>query len=71
MKKLVSNLNPFILLLVPVVFALVLGVSYQFEQAEHFADSNSLTSVKHATSLFSQGIHLVKAVCSVSVSNLW
>ncbi len=70
MKKLVSNLNPFILLLVPVLFALVLGVSYQFEQAKHFADSNSLTSVKHATSLFSQSIHLVKTVCSVS-ANLW
>ena len=70
MKKLVSNLNPFILLLVPVVFALVLGVSYQFEQARHFADSDNLTSVKHATSLFSQSIHLVKTVCSVS-ANLW
>jgi len=71
MKKFISNLNPFILLLVPVAFALVLGVAYQFEQAKHFADSNSLSSVKHATSLFSQGVHLVKAVCSVSVTNLW
>ncbi|WP_342646968.1 hypothetical protein [Mucilaginibacter sp. CSA2-8R] len=70
MKKLVSNLNPFILLLVPVVFALVLGVTYQFEKASHFTDSNSITSVKHATSLFSQGIHLVKTVCSVSVNGL-
>jgi hypothetical protein len=36
MKKLVSNSNPFILLLAPVVFAIIMGVSYQFEQKKQF-----------------------------------
>lgn len=71
MKKFTSNLNPFILLLIPVFFAVILGVSYQFEQAKHFAENNSVTSVEQTTSLFSKGVHLVKFVCSVSKDQLW
>ncbi len=32
MKKLINNTNPFVLLLAPLVFALIMGISYQFEQ---------------------------------------
>lgn len=71
MKKLVSNLNPFILLLIPVLFAVVLGVSYQFEEAKHFAQNSSLPSVEQTTSLFSKGVTLVKTVCSISKEQLW
>lgn len=71
MKKLVSNLNPFILLLLPVLFALVLGVSYQFEKAETLASCSNVSTVEHATSLFSKGVHLVKAVCAVSTGKVW
>ena len=71
MKKLVFNLNPFILLLIPVLFALVLGVTYQFEQAEHFAGNSSMPSMEQTTSLFSKGVHLVKIVCSISKEQLW
>jgi hypothetical protein len=70
MKNLISNSNPFMLLLIPVLFAVVLGVSYQFEQANHFAVNNSLPSVEQTTSLFSKGVQLVKMVCSVSKEQL-
>jgi hypothetical protein len=73
MKKFISNLNPFILLMLPLVFALVLGVGYQFEHAKSLsnADASSLVSVKRTTSLFTKGVHLVKAVCSVSTERVW
>ncbi|MBS7566031.1 hypothetical protein KHS38_16610 [Mucilaginibacter sp. Bleaf8] len=70
MKKLVLNLNPFILLLIPVLFALVMGISYQFKQAKAYS-ANGLASVSQTESLFHKGVHLVKAVCSVSKQNLW
>jgi hypothetical protein len=70
MKKFITNLNPFVLLMIPVMVALVLGVNYQFELPEHFAQSN-VSQVEHATSLFSKGVHLVKAVCSLSPGKLW
>jgi len=59
------------LLLTPVLFALVLGVSYQFEQAQHFAVNNSLPTMEQTTSLFSKGVSLVKMVASVSKEQLW
>ncbi|MFD0795182.1 hypothetical protein ACFQZX_16285 [Mucilaginibacter litoreus] len=68
MKKLVSNSNPFLLLLAPVVFAIIMGVSYQFEQKRQFAAHN--TTVQ-ATSLFIKGIAVVKTVCSVATEKLW
>jgi cytochrome c biogenesis protein CcdA len=68
MKKLVSNSNPFILLLAPVVFAIIMGVSYQFEQKKHFATDNAAVQ---ATSLFVKGISVVKTVCSIATEKLW
>ena len=67
MKKLVSNSNPFILLLAPVVFAIMMGVSYQFEQRKQF---NARTAVQ-ATSLFVKGVSVVKTFCSIATENLW
>jgi hypothetical protein len=70
MKKLVSNSNPFILLLAPVLFAIVMGVSYQFEQkTQQFASAHA--SASHAKSLFVKGISLVKTVVSVAQENVW
>jgi hypothetical protein len=67
MKKLITHSNPFILLLLPVMFALIMGVSYQFEQKrQEMAGTSS-----HATSLFFKGISLVKTVCSISKEKLW
>jgi hypothetical protein len=67
MKKLITNSNPFILLLIPVMFALIMGVSYQFQQKK---DSIVGTTV-HATSLFYKSIGLVKTVCSIAKEKLW
>jgi len=67
MKKLISNSNPFILLLIPVLFALIIGTSYQFQQKKC-----ELAGTSHnATSLFFKGVTLVKAVCSISKEKLW
>jgi len=70
MKKLFTNTNPFILLLAPVLFALIMGISYQFEQKKHDTDNDS-ASTRHATSLFVKGISLVKTVCSVDKPSAW
>jgi hypothetical protein len=67
MKKLINNSNPFILLLVPVLFALIMGVSYQFQQKR----SELAGTTRHATSLFFKGISLVKMACSVSKETNW
>ena len=69
MKKLITNSNPFILLLAPVLFALIMGVSYQFEQKKF--EIAGCTSAKHATSLFLKGVNMVKTVVSVSKEKLW
>ena len=68
MKKLFTNSNPFVLLLAPLAFAIIMGVSYQFEQKSICVEGSS--TVK-ATSLFVKGITLVKAVCSISKEKLW
>jgi len=68
MKKLFTNSNPFILLLAPLVFAVIMGVCYQFEQKKEYTEGSS--TVK-ATSLFVKGITLVKTVCSVSKEKVW
>ncbi|MCC8425319.1 hypothetical protein [Mucilaginibacter sp. UR6-11] len=70
MKKLFTNTNPFILLLAPVMFALIMGVSYQFEQKKHETE-NTAASAVHATSLFFKGVNLVKTVCSISKPDVW
>lgn len=68
MKRLISNSNPFILLLLPVVFALIMGISYQSQQKKDYNEGNT---VVHATSLFYKGITLVKTVCSIAKEKLW
>lgn len=68
MKKLFTNSNPFILLLPPLVFAIIMGVAYQFEQKKVCTDGNSTVQ---ATSLFVKGITLVKTVCSVAKEKVW
>jgi hypothetical protein len=68
MKRLIKNSNPFILLLLPVVFALVIGIGYQAQQKKDYTEGT--TSV-HATSLFFKGVTLVKTVCSIAKEKLW
>ena len=68
MKKLFTNTNPFILLLAPVMFALIMGISYQFEQKKQNTET---VSVQAPTSLFFKGVALVKAVCAVSKQDVW
>ncbi len=67
MKTLITNSNPFILLLVPVLFALIMGVSYQF-QHQRVAIANTTV---HATSLFYKSVSLVKTVCAVAKQKVW
>lgn len=68
MKKLISNLNPFILLLIPVMIALVMGINYQVEQAKEFAADNTIV---HATSLFHKSVVVVKTVCAIAQQTIW
>jgi len=67
MKKLITNSNPFILLLLPVMFALIMGVSYQVQQKREAIVGRSV----QATSLFYKSIKLVKTVCSVAREKVW
>jgi len=68
MKKLFTNSNPFILLLAPVVFAVIMGAAYQFEQRKI---SLNTSAPLQATSLFVKGVNMVKAVCSVAKPDVW
>ena len=68
MKKLFRNSNPFILLLAPLAFAIIMGVCYQFEQKKEFTEG---TCTVQATSLFVKGITLVKTVCAISKEKVW
>lgn len=70
MKKLINNTNPFVLLLAPLVFALIMGVSYQFEQKRHAADEATSSAVK-ATSLFVKGVTFLKTVAAVKADKVW
>ncbi|HEY4322341.1 MAG TPA: hypothetical protein VGN20_00105 [Mucilaginibacter sp.] len=67
MKKLITNSNPFILLLIPVLFAIIMGVSYQFQQKREVI----VGSTVHATSLFYKSVSLVKTVCSIAKEKVW
>ena len=70
MKKLISNSNPFALLLAPVVFAIIMGISYQFEQhTQQFTAAHATAS--QAKSLFVKGISLVQTVCAIAKENVW
>jgi cytochrome c biogenesis protein CcdA len=66
MKRL-ANSNPFILLLLPVMFALIMGVTYQVQQKREAIATSSV----HATSLFYKGITLVKTVCAIAKEKVW
>jgi hypothetical protein len=66
MKRL-TNSNPFILLLLPVMFALIMGVTYQVQQKREAIETSSV----HATSLFYKGITLVKTVCAIAKEKVW
>jgi len=68
MKKLITNSNPFILLLLPVAFALIMGISYQSTVKRDF---NQGSAAVHATSLFYKGVTLVKTVCTIAKEKLW
>jgi cytochrome c biogenesis protein CcdA len=70
MKKLFTNSNPFILLLIPVLFALIMGISYQFEQKKQNIEASASASVQ-ATSLFVKGVALIKTVCSIGKVATW
>ena len=67
MKKLITNSNPFILLLIPVMFALIMGVSYQVQQKKE----SIVGTTEQATSLFYKSVGLVKTVCSIAKEKLW
>ena len=67
MKKLITNSNPFILLLIPVFFALIMGVSYKFEQKKKTIAGTTV----QATSLFYKSVTLVKTVCSIAKEKVW
>jgi len=66
MKTLIKNSNPFILLLV--LFALIMGVSYQFHQKREILVG---TPKVQATSLFVKSVNLVKTVCAVAKEKVW
>ncbi len=70
MKKLITNSNPFILLLVPVMFALMLGVGYQVQQ-NNTNNEQAQSSTTHATSLFFKSVTLVKTVCAIAKEKVW
>ena len=73
MKKLINNTNPFILLLIPVLFVMAMGINYQFKQksAEFKNVANAAYTGKQATSLFNKSVTLFKAVCSVNKQSVW
>jgi hypothetical protein len=68
MKKFITNSNPFVLLVIPVLFAMIMGVSYQIKQQECLLQKSSYAQT---TSLFNKSIHLFKTVCSVTKEKLW
>jgi hypothetical protein len=49
------------------MFALIMGVSYQFQQKRETIVGTTV----HATSLFYKGVGLVKTVCSIAKEKLW
>lgn len=70
MKKLIDVLNPFVLLLVPVIVAVVLGIGYQLHQQQE-ALTNSIKTTEQAVPLFYRGVNFIKAFCSVTQQNAW
>ncbi|RVU01819.1 hypothetical protein EOD41_07635 [Mucilaginibacter limnophilus] len=70
MKKLIKYSNPFALMLVPVMFALIMGVAYQFKQEENIINGSAVKA-KHATSLFYKGVSLFKTVAGINTEKVW
>jgi hypothetical protein len=69
MKKLSDVLNPFVLLLVPVIVAVLLGLSYEFRLQEQAL--SHLQTTEQAVPLFYKGVNLVKTVCTITKDNVW
>ena len=67
MKKLITNSNPFMLLLIPVLFAIIMGAGYQFRKKKEAIEN----STAHATSLFYKSVGLIKTVCAIAEEKLW
>ncbi|RYE28993.1 MAG: hypothetical protein EOP42_15455 [Sphingobacteriaceae bacterium] len=66
MKNLISNSNPFILLLAPVILALLLGIHYELEHLRVFQIASADT-----ISLFSGKMNLFQTVCEVVKTQVW
>ncbi len=69
MKTLTNNANPFILILLPVVFALIMGMSYQSQVKKVCVQGGS--TVANATSLFYKGATIIKNICSIDKEKVW
>ncbi|RYY05845.1 MAG: hypothetical protein EOP43_07925 [Sphingobacteriaceae bacterium] len=66
MKNFISNSNPFILLLAPVILALLLGINYEMEHLRSFQAASADT-----ISLFSGKMNLFQTVCEVVKEQVW
>ena len=66
MKNFISNSNPFILLLAPVILALLLGIRYEIEHLRAFQIASADT-----ISLFSGKMNLFQTVCEVVKTQVW
>jgi hypothetical protein len=73
MKKLMTNTNPFILLLLPALLVIAMGISRQVKQdgAEFKSVASAACTTQKATSLFTKSVTLFKAVCSVAKQKEW
>jgi len=66
MKNFISNANPFILLLAPVILALLLGIRYELEHLRTFQFASAET-----ISLFSRKMNLFQTFCEVVKDQVW
>ena len=66
MKNLISNTNPFILLLAPVILALMLGINYELDHIRTIQVASADT-----ISLFSGKMNLFQTVCEVVKEQIW
>lgn len=66
MKNFILNVNPFILLLAPVILALLLGINYELQHLRsiRFASAETI-------SLFSGKMNLFQTVCEVVKQQVW
>lgn len=69
MKKFIANANPFMLLLLPLAFAVLMSVGLN-KTTKNYGNNVAGTCVK-ATSLFSKSVTVFKAVCAISKEKLW